>query len=66
MLAGLLGGLVAQQPDQLFEMAALAVFIHGYAAESARQDLGETGMRSTDVIERLGLFYRDAVQLDFN
>ena len=66
VLAGLLGGLVAQQPDQLFEMAALAVFIHGYAAESARQDLGETGMRSTDVIERLGLFYRDAVQLDFN
>ncbi len=66
VLAGLLVGLLAQQPDQLFEMAALAVFIHGYAAESARQDLGETGMRATDVIERLGLFYRDAVQLDFN
>jgi len=66
LLAGLLGGLVAQQPDQLFEMAALAVFIHGYAAEAARQELGDTGMRATDVIERLGLFYRDTVQLDFN
>ncbi|MBT7468055.1 MAG: NAD(P)H-hydrate dehydratase [Chloroflexi bacterium] len=66
VLAGLLGGIVAQQPDQLFEMAALAVYIHAYAAEAARQDLGETGMRATDVIERLGLFYRDAIQLDFN
>ena len=66
VLAGLLGGLVAQQPGQLFEMAVLSVFVHGYAAESARQDLGETGMRATDVIERLGLFYRDAIQLDFN
>jgi NAD(P)H-hydrate repair Nnr-like enzyme with NAD(P)H-hydrate dehydratase domain len=47
-------------------MAVLSVFVHGYAAESARQDLGETGMRATDVIERLGLFYRDAIQLDFN
>ena len=66
VLAGLLGGLVAQQPGQLFEMATLAVFIHGYAAETARQDLGETGMRATDVIERLGLFYRDTIQRDFN
>ena len=66
VLAGLLGGLVAQQPDQLFEMAVLAVFIHGYAAEAARQELGDTGMRATDIIERLGLFYRDSMQLDLN
>ena len=66
ILAGLLGGLVAQQPDQLFEMAVLAVFIHGYAAEAARQELGDTGMRATDIIERLGLFYRDSMQLDLN
>jgi len=63
VLAGLLGGLVAQQPDDLFEMASLAVFIHGYAADSARDELGETGMRSTDVIKRLGHFYRDAIQI---
>jgi NAD(P)H-hydrate repair Nnr-like enzyme with NAD(P)H-hydrate dehydratase domain len=47
-------------------MAALAVFIHGYAAEAARQELGDTGMRATDIIERLGLFYRDTIQFDFN
>ena len=66
VLAGLLGGLVAQQPDELFEMASAAVFVHGYAADIARNELGETGMRSTDVIERLGHFFRDAVQYDFS
>ena len=62
VLAGLIGGLLAQQPDDLFEMASLGVFIHGYAADVARTELGETGMRATDVSDRLGLFYRDYVQ----
>ena len=59
VLAGLLGGLLAQQPDNLFDMASLALFVHGYAAEAARVELGETGMRATDVSDRLGYFYRD-------
>jgi len=62
VLAGLIGGLLAQQPDDLFEMASLGVFIHGYAADVARRELGETGMRATDVSDRLGSFYRDHVQ----
>ncbi|NQW19407.1 MAG: NAD(P)H-hydrate dehydratase [Chloroflexi bacterium] len=64
VLAGLLGGLLAQQPDEPFEMASLAVFIHGYAANAAKRELGETGMRATDVIQRLGLFYRDFNQYE--
>gem|GEM_PF-6868456 len=48
--AGLIGGLLAQQPYDLFEMASLGVFIHGYAADVARRDLGETGMRATECI----------------
>ncbi len=62
VLAGLLGGLLAQQPGEPFEMASLAVHIHGYAAESAKRGVGETGMRATDVIARLGHFYRDQIQ----
>ena len=62
LLAGLVGGLLAQQPDELFEMASLGVFIHGYAADVVRRELGETGMRATDVSDRLGLFYRDYLQ----
>ncbi len=62
VLAGLVGGLLAQSPDELFEMASLAVFVHGYAADIARSEIGETGMRATDVTERLGSFYRDFIQ----
>ena len=58
VLAGLLGGLLAQQPENVFEMASLAVFVHGYAAEAARDELGETGMRATDISDRLGYFSR--------
>ena len=58
VLAGLIGGLLAQQPENVFEMASLAVFVHGYAAEAARDELGETGMRATDISDRLGYFSR--------
>ena len=60
-LAGLLGGLLAQHPDKLLDMASLAVYIHGYAADIARRELGETSMRATDVSNRLGYFYRDFI-----
>ena len=62
MLGGRVGGLLAQQPDDLFEMASLGVFIHGYAADVARRELGETGMRASDLSDRLGSFFRDHVQ----
>lgn len=60
-LAGLLGGLLSQRPDNLLDIASLAVYIHGYAADIARRELGETSMRATDVSNRLGYFYRDFV-----
>jgi len=60
-LAGLLGGLLAQRPDNLLDMASLAVYIHGHAADIARSELGEMSMRATDVSDRLGYFYRDFV-----
>jgi len=45
-------------------MASLAVFIHGYAANVARDEFGEMGMRATDVIERLGSFTKDVFEVD--
>ena len=47
-------------------MASLAVFIHGYAADIAKNELGETSMRATDVSNRLGYFYRDFVSTKAN
>lgn len=65
VLAGLLGGLIAQEPDSLFDMACLAVFTHGYAAELAQNDYGELGMKASDVIERLGHFSKNAASGEF-
>ncbi len=62
ILAGLLGGLLAQDPANLFDMASLSVYIHGYAADIARKEMGAMSMRATDVSDRIGYFYRDSVQ----
>ncbi len=53
VLAGLLAGLLAQEPKQPFEMASLAVYLHGLAAEAARSENGERGMTAGDVAESI-------------
>ena len=62
VLAGLMGGLLAQLPDEPFEMAATSVYIHGYAANIARTDIGEQAMTSSDVTSRIGEFYLREIQ----
>ena len=62
VLAGLMGGLLAQSPDEPFEMAAVALYVHGYAANIARTDIGEQAMTASDVTGRLGEFYRQEIQ----
>jgi NAD(P)H-hydrate epimerase len=52
-LAGLIAGLLAQRPGELFDAAALGVYLHGVAADVARRELGEHGMTPGDVISRL-------------
>lgn len=49
VLAGLIAGLVAQSPENLFDMASLAVYVHGLAGELAKRELGERGMTAGDV-----------------
>lgn len=53
VLAGLMAGLLAQMPDHPFDAASLAVYVHGLAAEIAKDELGEIGMRAGDVDRRL-------------
>ena len=53
VLAGLLAGLLAQSPDQPFDMASAAVYVHGLAGELARRELGEVGMTAGDVAAKL-------------
>ncbi|MDH3978102.1 MAG: NAD(P)H-hydrate dehydratase, partial [Gammaproteobacteria bacterium] len=42
VLTGLVAGLLAQQPDHLFEVAAAAVYVHAMAGDIA----AEQGLRS--------------------
>lgn len=53
VLAGLLAGLLAQAPDMPFDMASLAVYLHGLAGDLARQRSGERGMTAGDVAAAL-------------
>jgi hydroxyethylthiazole kinase-like uncharacterized protein yjeF len=49
VLAGLLAGLLAQMPEQPFDAASLAVYVHGLAGDLARKQIGERGMTAGDV-----------------
>jgi NAD(P)H-hydrate epimerase len=49
VLAGLVAGLLAQVPAKPFDAASLAVYLHGLAADFARQQIGERGMTAGDV-----------------
>ena len=51
VLAGLLAGLLSQTPDRPFEMASLAVYLHGLAGDLSRKHYGERGMTAGDVVE---------------
>ncbi len=53
VLAGLLAGLLAQRPDELFDVASLAVYLHGLAGDIARRNIGEVGMTAGDVADAL-------------
>ena len=52
VLAGVIGGRAAQGRD-LFESAALGVYIHGKAGDIAAEEMSEYGIMPTDVIDRL-------------
>lgn len=52
VLSGVLGGLLAQYPNDLFKIVAFAVFVHATAADRAAKQ-GERGMLACDVIKEL-------------
>ncbi|MGN1131788.1 MAG: NAD(P)H-hydrate dehydratase, partial [Ruminococcus sp.] len=52
VLAGVIGSLLAQGYSPI-EAAACGVFVHGTAGDLAREDLGETSMLPSDVIDYL-------------
>ena len=64
VLAGILGGLLAQLKKQeakpsLLESTALGVYIHGLAGDSAAQRLGEYSLMASDIIDALPTVLRE-------
>ena len=49
VLAGLIGGLLAQAPSRPFDAASAGVYVHGLAAHSVRAGMGERGMTAGDL-----------------
>ena len=58
LLAGLIGGLVAQQPAALLDAAATGVVWHGLAADRLARERGQVAVRTTELLEFLGAVLR--------
>ncbi len=57
VLAGLIGALLARGLEP-FTAAQVGVYLHGLAGDLARDDLGETGLISSDLLDYLPLAFR--------
>lgn len=53
VLAGLIGGLLAQMPEEPTRAAMWGVHLHALAGEACEKDLGDDGMTASDLITRL-------------
>jgi ADP-dependent NAD(P)H-hydrate dehydratase / NAD(P)H-hydrate epimerase len=53
ILTGIVAGLIAQHPDNAFEAAALAVYLHGLAGDLASESVGEISLVATDLLHFL-------------
>lgn len=53
ILTGMVAGLIAQTPKQIFEAVVAAVHLHGLAGDVARETSGEHSLVATDLVKAL-------------
>jgi ADP-dependent NAD(P)H-hydrate dehydratase / NAD(P)H-hydrate epimerase len=53
ILTGMVAGLIAQNPNRIFEAVLAAVHLHGLAGDLARDALGEHSLVATDLLSTL-------------
>ena len=53
ILTGMTAGLIAQNPQRVFEATVAAVHLHGLAGDVAREAMGEQSLIATDLIDAL-------------
>lgn len=61
VLTGMLGALIAGNPDRILEAILAAVYIHGLAGDRMRNRLGDRGLLASDVIEEIPLAFKELV-----
>ena len=57
VLGGMIGALLARGVEA-FDAATTAVYLHGFAADMLKDEMGDTGMAAMDVAERIPLALR--------
>ena len=58
ILTGMVAGLMAQNPERVFEAVVAAVHLHGLAGDVARESLGEHSLVATDLVRALPEAFR--------
>lgn len=58
ILTGMLAGMMAQHPNQLFEAVMTAVYLHGLAGDVAWETMGEHSLIATDLLKALPEAFR--------
>jgi len=58
ILTGIIAGLMAQHPTQVFEAVIAAVYLHGLAGDIARESMGEHSLVATDLVKALPPAFR--------
>lgn len=55
VLSGMIGGVLAQEPESPYRDIDAAVYLHGKAGELAAEDLGEVAMTAGDLVDYLAV-----------
>ncbi len=60
ILTGMVAGMLAQNPQRIFEAVMAAVFLHGRAGDVAKETMGEQSLVATDLVGGLPEAFRRA------
>jgi len=63
VLTGMMAGLIAQNFSPLFEAARLAVYLHGLAGDIAAEQLGETSVTATAILDAIPRAFQTVPQI---
>ena len=58
ILTGMVAGMMAQNPNRIFEAVISAIYLHGLAGDVARETVGEHSLVATDLVKALPEAFR--------